>query len=112
MEFIGPLINALNLPVAYSLTLAVVSMGFVAYIQLKKINISEKTSSNNAHEKQIELLLQQITMLSSQLESTREQLNELHDRNIDLMGQLRTANLRIAELEDMITRLGERIGNG
>lgn len=91
-------------PPSASVFLSLVAI-FVAFmLQRKKINIEEKTSISTTQKQQIETLMAQITLLSDELEKTREQLTELHNQNIELMTQLREANRRIGELEALLDK--------
>ena len=93
-----------SVPPGASVLLSLIAI-FVAFmLQRKKINIEEKTSISTTQQKQIESLMAQITLLSDELEKTREQLSELHNQNIELMTQLREANRRIGELEALLDK--------
>lgn len=93
-----------NLPPAASLFLSLLAIGVAFYLQKSKINIEKKTSITNAQQKQIDSLMQQITLLSDELGKTREQLSDLHNQNVELMTQLREANRRIGELETLLAK--------
>lgn len=108
MEIISSLFSLLsqfkNIPVAASAFLSLLVL-FVAYVlQNRKINIEEKTSISSTQQKQLETLMHQITLLSDELDKTRDQLSELHNQNIELMTQLREANRRIGELEALLEK--------
>lgn len=93
-----------NLPPTASLFLSLLAIGIAFYLQKSKINIEKKTSITNAQQKQIDSLMQQITLLSDELGKTREQLSDLHNQNVELMTQLREANRRIGELETLLAK--------
>lgn len=93
-----------NLPPVASLFLSLLAIGIAFYLQKSKINIEKKTSITNAQQKQIDSLMQQITLLSDELGKTREQLSDLHNQNVELMTQLREANRRIGELETLLAK--------
>lgn len=109
MELLSTFLSAANIPVGYTIVFAALALLVTAILQWRKVNILERTSESSTHKDTMELLMQQISVLGEQLNSTREQLNELHDRNIDLMNQLREANSKIAELETILTSLGHTL---
>ena len=69
------------------------------YVNYKKVQLSEDSQNASIEQSRIQFLMEQIKMLSDELEDTRKQISELHEQNIELMSQLRTANVRISELE-------------
>jgi glutamine synthetase type III len=71
---------------------------------LFKIDIDKKTSSSAIQEQQTSNLIAQITLLSDELNQARRQLKEIHDQNVALMHQLRISNMRIGELEIMMSK--------
>jgi len=75
---------------------------FLMWLKNKKALIEEKKSDREVQSEQVESLMQQLKLLSEELDKTRKQLHELHDQNVILMGQLRSANQRISELEVLI----------
>jgi hypothetical protein len=79
----------LTIPAGLSILLMYLFMNY------KKIDQSDKEFQNS----RMHQLMDQIKILSAELEDTRKQISELHEQNIELMGQLRVANLRISELE-------------
>lgn len=88
-----------GLPVAVSIALSAAAVSIVGYAILKKFDITDKTSSSSIHDQQIESLMKQVKLLSEELTLARQQLAEIHNQNIKLMEQLRSANQRIGELE-------------
>lgn len=93
-----------EVPPSASILLSLLAIGIAFYLQKSKINIEKKTSITNAQQKQIDSLMHQITLLSDELEKTREQLSDLHNQNVELMTQLREANRRIGELETLLVK--------
>ena len=93
-----------HLPTAISIVMSGVALLLVWWMNFRKVDIEEKTSSSAIHERQIDSLMKQIELLSEELEKTRQQLNDLHTQNIELMTQLREANRRIGELETMLEK--------
>lgn len=79
----------LTIPAGLSILLMYLFMNY------KKIDREDKEFQNS----RIHQLMDQIKLLSSELEDTRKQISDLHEQNIELMGQLRSANVRISELE-------------
>lgn len=102
LSFFGVLTK--SLPAAASIVFSLLAIFLAFYLQRRKINIEEKTSITSSQQKQIDSLMQQITLLSDELEKTRDQLSELHNQNVQLMGQLREANKRIGELETLLMK--------
>lgn len=88
-----------ELPVAVSVILSLGAAVIVGFAHYRKIDIANKTSSSSIQEQQIESLMKQIKLLSEELTQARHQLTEIHNQNIKLMEQLRSANQRIGELE-------------
>lgn len=93
-----------SVPPSASVLLSLLAIGIAFYLQKSKINIEKKTSISSAQQRQIDSLMAQITLLSDELEKTREQLSSLHSQNIELMTQLREANRRIGELETLLAK--------
>jgi chromosome segregation ATPase len=97
--------------IAIATSVSSVELGFLAlaaavFFQWRKTSLAERTAKSASYKEAMDGLLTQINALSNQLNSTREQLDELHDRNVDLMYQLREANSRIAELELILKGFG------
>ncbi len=96
----------LTIPAGLSILLMYLFMNY------KKVDREDKEFQNS----RIHQLMDQIKLLSSELEDTRKQISELHDQNIELMSQLRVANMRISELEigcnECELRKLNRINNG
>ena len=88
-----------RLPAAASLFLSLCVVAFGFWLKFKKSGTDNKVSENNIQIAQVESLMKQINLLSSELDRTRKQLTELHEQNIELMSELREANRRISELE-------------
>lgn len=109
MELLTTVLTNITLSSPVAAVLAACALLATAYLQWKKVKIEETHSYATSHNETMELLMKQINVLGEQLESTREQLNELHDRNIDLMNRLREANSKIAELELILTSLGHKL---
>ena len=88
-----------NTPAVISGVSGLLSLIFAAWLRWRNVDIEEKTSAGTFQVKQIETLMMQITLLSDELTKTRTQLSEMHEQNITLMTELRSANHRIGELE-------------
>lgn len=69
------------------------------WLKIKKTDVEEKKSESEIQLALVENLMQQIKLLSDELDRTRKQLTDLHLQNLELMRQLRKANRRIGELE-------------
>lgn len=91
-----------KLPTVVSIALSVLSLFLAFTLNRRKVDIEEKTSISSATARQVDSLMTQIVLLSNELERTREQLTALHEQNIELMVELRAANRRIGELEQLI----------
>lgn len=105
MELIKELFTLFaHLPTAISIFMSGIALVLVWWMNHRKVDIEEKTSSSSIHERQMQSLMKQIELLSEELEKTRQQLNDLHQQNIELMTQLREANRRIGELETMLDK--------
>jgi septal ring factor EnvC (AmiA/AmiB activator) len=88
------------------LTLIFSSIALIAgfWFFSRKTNIEEATSVGTLQHQQIEGLLKQVQYLSDELAKARNQLAQIHDQNVKLMLEVRTSNLKIQELEDIINR--------
>lgn len=100
-----------NIPSSLSLIVTLSMLVFGFWIKNKTADSEEKNTNRAIQTKQVESLIQQIQLLSDELDKTRKQLSELHGQNIDLMGKLRDANRRISDLESTLSRAPCR-GNG
>ncbi len=100
MELALDLGNTLqHLPASLSF---IVSLGILilgVWLKIKKTDVEEKKNQSDIQIAQVESLMQQIKLLSDELDRTRKQLSDLHIQNLELMEQLREANKRIDELE-------------
>lgn len=100
MELALDLGNTLqHLPASLSF---IVSLGILilgVWLKIKKTDVEEKKNQSDIQIAQVESLMQQIKLLSDELDRTRKQLSDLHIQNLELMEQLREANKRIGELE-------------
>jgi Tfp pilus assembly protein PilO len=91
-----------DLPTLVSVVLSLAALAVTGWLHFRKVNIEDKTSSSSVHERQVKSLIEQIDQLSDDLKEARNQLAEIHNQNVELMKQLRSANHRIAELEVVI----------
>lgn len=88
-----------NIPATASIVISLVAIGLTWFLNLKKVNIQETQTVQQASQQQVQLLMEQIELLSKQLQQAREQLLGLHNQNITLMGQIRSSQQRIIDLE-------------
>lgn len=91
-----------KIPTTISVIISFLALFLAFMLNRRKVDIEEKTSINSATARQVDSLMAQIVLLSNELERTREQLSALHEQNIELMVELRAANRRIGELEQII----------
>jgi hypothetical protein len=80
------------------------------YVFIRRSNIEGATSVGRLHEKQINNLLSQIQTLSEELKEAREELSRIHMQNMQLLVEISDSNIRIRELESMISELSRRYG--
>ena len=102
MEILMVLIQ--NVPTTISMVLSVFAISMAIYLNGKKIKNESRSTEIDVHEKQVKLLLSQVEILSKDLATARDQLNIIHNQNIELMKQLRDANARIGELEILLSQ--------
>lgn len=95
-----------NVPLWVTITAGFSLLVTYIYTNYKKVQLSEETFQ----QERMKQLMDQIKSLGSELEDTRRQIAELHEQNIELMGQLREANSRISELELGCKSCGIKIG--
>ena len=88
-----------DLPTAVSIALSGLAIVIVGWAHFRKVDMAAKTSTSSIENQQIETLMKQIKLLIDELTQARHQLAEIHNQNIHLMEQLRSANQRISELE-------------
>jgi peptidoglycan hydrolase CwlO-like protein len=93
-----------NTPIVLSSFTSLLALAIASWLKFRKVDIEEKTSVGSSQAKQVELLMAQIDMLSEELTKTRKQLSELHEQNVQLMEELRSANRRIGELEILLDK--------
>lgn len=91
-----------NLPPVLSVVGSVLFLAVGVWLRWRKTHVDERRTESDVHLAQVESLMNQVRMLSEELIQTRVQMNELHTQNLELMGQLREANKRIAELEILL----------
>ncbi len=90
------------IPFTINMFTSILVVILAGWFKWKTVKNEEKEADADSHSKQIESLIDQIQLLSSELDKARTQLSELHAQNISLMGELRTANKKIADLETTI----------
>lgn len=96
MEGLTVLFAALkDAPAAVTLTVAFVVAVFAMFLYSRKINIEDVTSIGKTLSNQLETQAKLVSSLSTQI-------TELHAQNIHLMEELRKANVKIDELENII----------
>lgn len=84
-------------PAAVTLTVAFVAATFAMFLYSRKINIEDVTSIGKTLSTQLASQASLVTTLS-------QQIAELHAQNIHLMEELRKANAKIDELEEVLRR--------
>ncbi len=94
-----------NLPAGISTLIAVSFILIGAYIYIKRVDIDSKVSTSSIELKRIDSLMSQIDSLTNALSITRDELQNLHSQNMELIRELRGANLRISELETIIRQI-------
>lgn len=98
MEGLTLLFAALkDAPAAVTLTVAFVTAVFAMFLYSRKINIEDVTSIGKT-------LSTQLTSQAALVSTLSEQIAELHAQNIHLMEELRKANAKIDELEEVLRR--------
>lgn len=102
---IGNTLQHLPTSLSFIASLGILTLGL--WLKIKKSDVEEKKSESEIQIAQVESLMQQIKLLSDELDRTRKQLTELHLQNLELMEQLREANRRIGELELVLERRSE-----
>lgn len=96
MEGLTVLFAALkDAPAAVTLTVAFVTAIFAIFLYSRKINIEDVTSIGKT-------LSTQLKSQAALVASLSDQIAELHAQNIHLMAELRKANHKIDELEDVL----------
>lgn len=110
-EFFGVFLTKIitEIPIGVSIILGGIAIAIAIYLNIKKINIEDKTTSSAIQNIQITSLIKQIELLSNELEEARDQMSKIHNQNIALMIQLREANQKIGELEDSWRALNKTI---
>lgn len=93
-----------NTPALISGISSILAIVFATWLKMRNVDIEAKTSAGSFQVKQIETLMSQIVLLSDELTKTRNQLTEMHEQNITLMEELRSANHRIGELETLLSK--------
>lgn len=93
-----------SLPVAVSVGISLIAIGLTWFLNYKKVDVEDKSAFNNVQQQQVKSLMDQIELLSRELQLAREQLAGLHNQNIQLMEQLRLSNRRISELESALEK--------
>ena len=96
-----------GLPSYLSVAVSITILFFAGFLYMKKTNIEEVTSVGTVQHQQIEGLMKQVELLSEELTKARNQLTAIHEQNMKLMVQVRESNIRIQELETIISKRGE-----
>ena len=94
---LGNILQHLPASLSFIVSLGILILG--VWLKIKKTDVEEKKNQSDIQIAQVESLMQQIKLLSDELDRTRKQLSDLHIQNLELMEQLREANKRIGELE-------------
>lgn len=90
------------IPFSVNMFTSVLVVILAGWFKWKTLKAETESKEEEAHVKQIDSMIDQIKLLSTELDKARNQLTELHAQNISLMSELRTANKRIGELEKNI----------
>jgi len=93
-----------NIPTLLSIIGSIVIAIVGTWLKLRNIDIGEKTTAPTYQANQIETLMKQIELFSDELTKARNQIQEMHDHNIELMEQLRIANQKINDLELLLQK--------
>lgn len=101
-----------HLPSSLSIIGSIVFLGIGVWLKFRHSSVEVRKTDSEVHLAQVESLLNQVKMLSEELNLTRMQMADLHRQNLELMGQLREANKRIAELEVFLTNPAKEKGDG
>lgn len=101
-----------SLPATASVLISILAIGLTWFLNYKKVEVEDKNSFNNIQQQQVKSLMDQIELLSRELQQAREQLANIHNQNIQLMEQLRLSNRRISELEQILDRYKDDNGFG
>jgi septal ring factor EnvC (AmiA/AmiB activator) len=107
MELKFDLITAFQrIPNSFSWVLSFLLFLFAVWVTFKKTANEESKNISEIQASQTGVLINQIKLLSDELDRTRKQLSDLHLQNLELMVQLRDANKRISELEMTLLKSG------
>lgn len=109
MEFLDIPKKFSEFPVSLNLFLSLIVLAVSLWLAVKKTDVLGKKSENEIQVARVESLMQQIRLLSDELDKTRNQLSFFHKENIELMNQLREANKRISDLETAMKKCGQCI---
>lgn len=86
-------------PSIVGLVLTILIVGVTLLLKWHKETTEGGKVKNDIHLAQIDILMNQIRLLSEELERTRRQLAELQGQNLQLISQLGESNRQIGELE-------------
>lgn len=106
---LGNTLQHLPASLSFIASLGILILG--VWLKIKKTDVEEKKNESDIQIAQVESLMQQIKLLSDELDRTRKQLSDLHLQNLELMEQLREANKRIGELERALAQTHFRESN-
>jgi septal ring factor EnvC (AmiA/AmiB activator) len=105
VEYLNILLAIINSgPGTIAGSIALVAVGFAGALYMSSKNVDAVTTYSKATREQISSLNEQIKTLSEELTQARISISALHKQNVELMIEVRSANKKIAELEDMLTK--------
>lgn len=91
-------------PIGLTIFFGTLAAMIAAWVYHKNISLKEKTAVGDLQNKQVEILISQLTAQSEEIKSlgiqlseARRELHELYEQNVDLMK-------RIRELEDLLRK--------
>ena len=86
-------------PGYFALTVGFVAVVFALYIKVRSINIEEVTSIGRLHADQVGQLINQVSQLSKDLASARQEISHLYDKIDELEGLVRTYRNRLRDAD-------------
>lgn len=86
-------------PGYFALTVGFVAVVFALYIKVRSISIEEVTSIGRLHADQVSQLISQVSQLSKDLASARQEISSLYDKIDELEGLVRTYRNRLRDAD-------------
>lgn len=90
------------LPAIISGIMALFAMTVAVILQRNNVTVENATSASIVEQTKTENLLDQISVLNSELETTRHKITELYEQNYMLVQKLKIANDKISDLQDAL----------